>query len=480
MTLSRQSLINNFASSVMEGDAALFIGAGMSRQSGFVDWKDLLRECGSDLGLNLDREHDFVNVAQYYLNNRNRDRSRLNQIIKEEFDRHCTLSEKHHILARLPISTVWTTNFDCLIERAMQEAGRTVDIKSRDQDVALHHKGRDVVLYKMHGDVKRPDEVIICRDDYEGYAKRHRILQTTLEGDLISKTFLFLGFSFTDPNLKYVFGHLRSMLFDSKREHYTIIRKARLNWHIKDKKTAEEEFNYQRNKEKLLINDLQRYSIQTYLIDKFDDIEDILRDIEKSCNRRNVFVSGSAYDFGELGEDRIRDLCMSFGEKLVENNYCLISGMGINIGDSVVKGALLKLYETNKPVCEKNICIRPFPRNLGLDISAEDIYQSYREDLLGKAGFAVFISGNSRSARHASRGVMNEYDIARQMNKMPIPIGATGFAAREIWQEVNRHLPEIYSGLIDPGLFQKLNDPSLDNKEIVEAAFTIMGKLRNL
>jgi len=228
-----------------EGDAAVFVGAGMSRPAGFVDWKGLLRECAKELNLDIDREHDLVAVAQYYLNHRGRDRSSLNQILRNEFDKPVTSTKNHEIIANLPITTIWTTNFDTLIEDALRKNRKSVDVKSRDKDIATHKKGRDTVLYKMHGDIARPDETVICKDDYEQYARNHPIFQNTLEADLLSKTFLFLGFSFSDPNLEYMLGHLRSLLEDSKREHYAVMRKVRLNWH-KDKLEAQNYINMRR------------------------------------------------------------------------------------------------------------------------------------------------------------------------------------------------------------------------------------------
>ena len=47
--------------------ATPFIGAGLSRSSGFADWKRLLRGIPMDLGLDVDCETDLVAVAQYDL-----------------------------------------------------------------------------------------------------------------------------------------------------------------------------------------------------------------------------------------------------------------------------------------------------------------------------------------------------------------------------------------------------------------------------
>lgn len=480
MTVSREDLINNYISSFEDKNAALFIGAGMSRSSGFVDWKGLLRECAKYLNLDLGREHDLVAVAQYYINKK-RDRSRLNQIISEDFGRPVEPTENHKIISRLPISTIWTTNFDSLIEDALRANGRTVDAKSRDQDVTRHLNRRDCVVYKMHGDISRPDKVIICKDDYERYSKSHYILQQALEGDLISKTFLFLGFSFSDPNLEYMLGHLRTLLEESKREHYTIMRKARINW-VKEKENKDEAhraFLYEKNKQELQIDDLKRYGIETYLVDKFSEITDILLDIEKIYQRKNVFVSGSARVFGELDEDKIRDFCVELGEHLVEKGYHLVSGSGLNIGDSVVKGSLLKLFEQKEPSIEKMLTVRPFPRIFPDDIEEAEFNRNYREAMIKDCGFAIFISGNSRTQPERSQGVMEEYQIAKELNKIIIPVGATGFAAKHIWEEMRPDIDKYYSNQVESSLFEKLNDPTLNISELLKTVFDIMKIFRH-
>jgi NAD-dependent SIR2 family protein deacetylase len=184
MPIDRQRLVKNFVSAMHEGDAAFFVGAGLSIKSGFVDWKRLLGDCALQLGLDINMEHDLVAVAQYYLNRRNMDRSSLNRILKEHFDRPSSFTENHEIIGRLPVSTLWTSNFDKLLEQGIEKAGRNVEVKSIDSQLAIPHKGKEVVLYKMHGDITNPSEVIICTDDYERYTKSHEPFQNQLSADL--------------------------------------------------------------------------------------------------------------------------------------------------------------------------------------------------------------------------------------------------------------------------------------------------------
>jgi Sir2- and TIR-associating SLOG family/SIR2-like domain len=473
MPLSRQQLISDFVSAMREGDAALFIGAGMSRPAGYLDWKSLLRECAIELGLDIDREHDLVAVAQYYLNRRNRDRARLNKILKREFSKQGTFTENHSIIGQLPIDTVWTTNFDHLLEKAFEKEGKNVDVKWRDQQIPTAVAERDVTLYKMHGDIANPDEVIICKDDYEHYARRHELFQNQLASDLLSKTFLFLGFSFTDPHLDYMLGHLRSLLEDSKREHFAIMRRVRFNEHNPNKSDALQLFDYETNKQALQIEDLQRYSIHTHLIDGFTEVTEILKELQDLHHLRNVFVSGSAHEFGAFGEDRTRDLCVALGERLIDEGYKLINGMGLSVGDSVIKGAVLKLYERGHGSVDKRMALRPFPRKLPVGMDEKTFNRRYREQMIADCGFAVFIAGTSRS-NNLSAGVMEEFEIVRKLGKIPIPIGATGFAAARIWEQIESEIENIYHGTVSMETYRRLNNPALTNGELLDTVFDIM------
>lgn len=475
MAIARKQLVGEFVAAIRDGEAALFAGAGLSRECGFVDWKSLLRGCAEEIGLDLEQEHDLVAVAQYYLNFRTGNRWRLNQVLLQEFDRNSSLTPNHEIIGRLPIPTVWTTNFDTLLEQAFKKAGRRVNVKSEDTGITSSTRRGDVTLYKMHGDIARPNEIVICKADYERYAHDHPMFQTSLEADLVGRTFLFMGFSFADPHLNYMLGHLHALLEGNQRSHFAIMRQARENRSLGE--AGRRQFEYDRNKQELQIKELERYNIHTHLIGDFSEITEILAAIEEAASSRNVFVSGSANRYTpSFGEDRMRDLCMNLGESLMEQGCRLISGFGLNIGDSVIKGALLRLYEKKDSGIEEHFMLRPFPRNLPPHVSETEFLDQYRRSMISQCGFAIFISGTSRS-HVVSCGVLEEYRIARALKKIPIPLGVTGFAAEKIWSEVREDLHGIYRGAVSVAQFDRLNDSSLSNEEILRTLFDIMSQV---
>lgn len=127
--------IDKYVKEIKDNNAAMFIGAGFSKSAGYVDWKNLLRNVADDLGLDIEREDDLVSLAQYCYN-KNGNRSIINDVIFDEFAKEKEVDENHRIIARLPIFTYWTTNYDSLIEDSLIEAKRVVDVKYNNSNFA--------------------------------------------------------------------------------------------------------------------------------------------------------------------------------------------------------------------------------------------------------------------------------------------------------------------------------------------------------
>jgi hypothetical protein len=64
-----------------ENNAAVFVGAGLSKAAGYVDWPGLLKPIATELGLDVTKEPNLVTLAQYHLNRNSGNRYRLNQLL---------------------------------------------------------------------------------------------------------------------------------------------------------------------------------------------------------------------------------------------------------------------------------------------------------------------------------------------------------------------------------------------------------------
>ena len=122
-----ENFVKEYTKAITEGYAAIFAGAGLSRSSGYIDWKNLLKPMAEEIGLDVEKENDLVAVAQYYRNAKG-NRNQINQAILNNFTAETKENKNVNIITELPISTYWTTNYDCLIEEGLKSNNRKADV----------------------------------------------------------------------------------------------------------------------------------------------------------------------------------------------------------------------------------------------------------------------------------------------------------------------------------------------------------------
>lgn len=469
-----EKFIETYTKAINDNIAAIFVGAGLSKSSGFVDWKSLLRPIARELKLDVDRETDLIALTQFYINERG-GRSKINQLILEEFAKRAQINENHKILARLPITTYWTTNYDTLIEDALKEAGKTPDVKKEKENLSTNLPRRDAIVYKMHGDVSLPHNAVITKDDYEKFDRTRHLFSTTLEGDLVQKTFLFVGFSFSDPNISYILGRIRNLLGENQREHYCVMQKVQRKDFQKTK-----DYTYAKTKQELQLKDLRRYCITAILLDDYLDITKIFRRIENKYKLKHVFISGSAASYGKYKEKEAQLFLHNLSKNLCRNNFSIISGFGLGVGSAVINGALEHVFNTKYQHIGEYLTLRPFPQFVTGRKKLPDLWQQYREEMIGKAGIAIFVFGNKMNEKNEiidANGLWKEFDIAVNKGVKVIPIGITGFVSKLIWQKVwkgrKKYLGDdtkIHT------LFKKLNDPKIKLTQAIKIVVQILNK----
>ena len=424
-------MIREIEKAIKSDELGAFIGAGLSIPAGFSSWKELLREPAEEIGLDVEKENDLVNLAQYYSNSKNR--TSIDDLIKERFSQLAKPTENHKLLSQLPISTFWTTNYDKLIEKALENNMKKPYVKTKDEHLRGTNHNFDAIVYKLHGDVEAPEDAVITRSDYEefGYNKR-KLFREVLEGDLLTKTFLFLGSSFEDPNFNYVIGRLRVLLDEKNtRKHYCIMKR------IQD---TDEDYEYKKVRQELQIEDLNRYGIFTYLVNKYDEITEILSTLVDRFRRKTIFISGSAYSYStysqEIGENFIHKL--SF--ELSKNGYHIVNGYGKGVGEFVLNG-VADYCLAHKSKINDFLTLMPFPQNSSLGIDLDKLYKENREQMIENCGIAIFIFGNKKTEDIAD-GVMNEFELCKKHGLVCLPIKHTGGASEEIYKKTTQEISD--------------------------------------
>lgn len=472
-----EEFIGKFLTELREDNAAVFIGAGLSKAAGFVDWRGLLAPIAGPLGLDVQKENDLVGLAQFHLNASAGNRNQLNQLLIEQFTDLPEPTENHRLLARLPIRSYWTTNYDRLIEQALKDNGKRVDAKYTVEQLALTVRGRDAVVYKMHGDIEHADKAVLTKDDYERYAATHAPFITALTGDLVERTFLFLGFSFTDPNLDYVLARIRSRFEKNQRQHFCIVKTR-----SKLPDESEADFNYARTRQDLVAQDLLRFNIKTIAVDEFGGITELLRTVVNRFRQRTVFISGSAADYSPWGQQETDNFLVRLAAALIDRDCRITSGFGLGIGSAVVTGAVGQIYSSHQRSIDSHLLLRPFPAGIQDQAERERVFDRYRDELIAQAGIAIFLMGNKQQSGSVvpADGMRVEFDLARKAGLHCLPIGASGSISADFWNEMMADLKTEFPGRNDSfyALYEQLGQDVDNPLELIDPILQIIDILR--
>lgn len=443
--ISKEDFVKGYALNIQKKEAAIFVGAGTSMPSGNLSWMELIKPLADALKININSYNDLVDITQYFLNDQAGNRSFINDRILDSISDQQHDNKTLQAIAELPVSTFWTTNYDHLLEKYLEKSGRKVDTKRNDASLTNSIRGRDATVFKMHGDKDDVNDTVITRDDFMSYDEKHPNMSTALRGDFINKTFLFIGYSFNDPNLNYILGKVKRTNTTNQRRHFCIVKRIQKNDPIYQ--DNDQKFQQDEVLQKYKVADLNGYGIKTVFVDSYDEIPSILQDIKSKSVCNNVFISGSIEDYKDFDKSSADKLIFKLAYSLVEKNFKVISGFGLGVGDNVINGALQAIDDCDHRSLDDNLSLFPFPMadtNERTD-EIKERWTKYRNKIISESGICLFLFGNKKASDGETvpaNGMTEEFEIARSMNKFIIPVGFTKYKAEELWKQLNKDLPE--------------------------------------
>jgi hypothetical protein len=109
----------------------------------------------------------------------------------------------HSALSKLEkCKLFYTTNFDDFLERSLRLHGRAVQVTTSETDMSY---GDETQVVKFHGDLNSPTEMVLSESHYERRMRLESAMDLKLRSDILGRAILFLGYSFRDPNVAYLF-----------------------------------------------------------------------------------------------------------------------------------------------------------------------------------------------------------------------------------------------------------------------------------
>lgn len=408
MGIKSDDLVQEFSRQLYLGRGAFFVGSGLSVPSGLPDWLGLMRKmANSRLGIKLTERDNLPLIAQFIVNQASGNRGPLLSHLRETLSKKFAMNRYHAALSRTNVSTIWTTNFDTLIEQAMQ-IHQAVQVKSTDEAISCSIGTPSVEVVKMHGCIGNGscDNLVVTQEDYEEFFHRRPATAQKLSQDLIEKSFLFVGYSYNDPNVQNVVIQARRLSGKMARPHFMVIKK------IQNKNKAEQQ--RQQLRQDLWLQDLSRLGIYACQIDDFQDLEKILDDLSLASRGNSIFVTG-----GHLRSERKRvDQLKKLGSLLAkETDLILLDGQSSGVS-RVVASKYLEVCINGKSEIHSRVKLFPNPYaanpNFSNDASLLPTLKEWRAPLLKSARIVVVFDGGI--------GTRAEVEVAKELGCLIVPV----------------------------------------------------------
>ena len=209
------SLVNDVKKNIANNSLVLFAGSGVSANLGLPPWGGLIDKMASDIDFDsamFKAMGEFPALAEYYEIMKG-DRSELVDWMRTEWHASpiSTLSSTiHDLIVRCNFPRIYTTNYDHWLERSYSERGlpyeRIVDIRDLPK---MATDGPRIV--KFHGDLDWPKTMVLSETDYANRMSLDSELDIQFRSDSFQRGVLFVGYSLSDRNLRYILHKLRQI-----------------------------------------------------------------------------------------------------------------------------------------------------------------------------------------------------------------------------------------------------------------------------
>lgn len=198
-----------------------FIGAGFSIPLDLPGWRQLIIDLGKDLGYENDLYLLHGNYQQLAEFGKLVDEKKWNAFIQKmrvgfdskESDEKRKKSRQHLSLSELKVNTIYTTNYDPHIERCFEDKGNKVKtIISLKDFIQPDKENYNIEVIKFHGCLTEQDSIILTENQYYKRMELEHPLDQRLRSDALSNSFLFIGYSFDDPNIRYIWYKIQQQI----------------------------------------------------------------------------------------------------------------------------------------------------------------------------------------------------------------------------------------------------------------------------
>lgn len=204
---------------VRERQLILFVGAGVSVNLGLPAWADLISEVARQLDYDPEVFHtygNFLELAEYYKLQKS-SIGKLRSWMDINWHKDETIIGKsliHEAIINLECPVIYTTNYDRWLEIAYRHWKKEFTKISNVGDFAKIRDGVTQIV-KFHGDFDDDNSLVLTETSYFERLNFESPLDIKFRSDSIARSILFIGYSVSDINIRYLLYKLQRLWGDS-------------------------------------------------------------------------------------------------------------------------------------------------------------------------------------------------------------------------------------------------------------------------
>lgn len=217
-----------------------FVGAGVSKLSGYPKWSELVDRFYEELyGPNAPGNYssdELLRIPQiYYDSLEENEKHKYYEIIEKAFKEEKEPNNIHRKILSLNPFYIITTNYYNLLEKTCWERGKYYTIISSDKNVSGDVSSR--YLLKVHGDIKaeekelkeedyknydqnhprdihgdiKAEKIVLKEEDYINYNQNHPLISNLIKTIVATYTIVFIGYNLRDYNINLLLNWVKQL-----------------------------------------------------------------------------------------------------------------------------------------------------------------------------------------------------------------------------------------------------------------------------
>lgn len=203
-------------------DTILFVGSGVSVQSGLPKWNSLiswLREYTLSQGGCIELANTFLDKKDYTraTNALVYELEKIGKTLANffiDYDgcnifREAEPNETHQLISSLPTNSIITPNYDLLLEKIYNNKLKVVHRGDVELISKIEYTDLKDFLFKYHGCISKPEQIVLDHNDYIKEIHGNSLEVDCLRHLIQSRTIVFIGAGLDDPDFNFVMDNIR-------------------------------------------------------------------------------------------------------------------------------------------------------------------------------------------------------------------------------------------------------------------------------